>query len=56
VWVVESGKLASRDVTLGRERGDQFEVERGLSGGESVVLGPSAALQSGHKVRIRSSS
>jgi len=56
VWVVESGKLATRDVTLGRERGDQFEVERGLTGGESVVLGPSAALQSGRKVRIRTSS
>jgi RND family efflux transporter MFP subunit len=56
VWVVESGKLASREVTLGRERGDQFEVERGLAGGESVVLAPSATLQSGRKVRIRTSS
>jgi hypothetical protein len=56
VWVVESGKLASREVVLGREQGDRFEVERGLSGGESVVLAPSGSLQSGAKVRIRTSS
>jgi len=55
VWIVQNGRLASRDVTLGRERGDQFEVDRGLTGGETVVLKPTATLKEGLGVRVRSS-
>ena len=52
VWVVENGKLIGRPVTLGRTRGGSFEVNRGLSGGESVVLKPTPAFKDGLKVRV----
>ena len=56
VWLVEHGKLAARNVTVGRERGDQVEVESGLDGGESVVLKPASTLRDGLPVRVRTSS
>jgi hypothetical protein len=56
VWLVQNGRLAARQVTLGHERGDQFEVERGLDGGESVVLKPTRTLRDGLPVRVRPSS
>ena len=56
VWLVQGGKLAARGVTLGRERGDQIEVESGLEGGESVVLKPADTLRDGLPVRVRAPS
>jgi len=53
VWVVQDRKLAHRDVVLGRERGDQFEVRQGLDGAESVVLNPATTLKDGQRVRVR---
>ena len=56
VWIVSEGKLQSRDVTLGRERGTQVEVERGLVGSESIVTKPVNTLRDGQTVRIRTAS
>ena len=56
VWIVSEGKLKSRDVTLGRERGTQVEVERGLDGSESIVTKPVNTLRDGQTVRIRTAS
>jgi hypothetical protein len=42
-------------VDLGPEHGGKVEVRKGLSGGESVVLRPSAALKDGVRVRATSS-
>ena len=53
VWIVQDAKLVRRDVVLGRERGDQFEVREGLDGAESVVLNPPATLKDGQRVRVR---
>jgi len=55
VWVVEDGKVSSRPVDLGPEHGGKVEVRKGLSGGESVVLRPPAALKDGVRVRATSS-
>jgi RND family efflux transporter MFP subunit len=54
VWVVEQGKVSARSVDVGPVRGDQVEIRRGLSGGESVVLGPPAGLKEGARVRVKS--
>ena len=56
VWLVVNGKLLARSVTLGRERGDQIEVESGLDGGETLVIKPASTLRDGLPVRIRTSS
>src|SRR5262245_37455849 len=56
VWLVQNGRLAARQVTLGNERGSDIEVEQGLEGGESVVLKPGPTLRDGLPVRIRPSS
>ena len=56
VWLVQNGRVAAREVTLGRERGGQVEVEQGLDGGESVVLKPASTLRDGVPVRVHPSS
>jgi RND family efflux transporter MFP subunit len=53
VWVVENGKVSARPVDVGPPRGDQVEIRRGLSGGETVVLSPPAELREGARVRAR---
>jgi RND family efflux transporter MFP subunit len=52
VFVVEDGAVVRRDVTLGRKLGDDIEITKGLSGGESVVLEPADTLSEGAHVRI----
>lgn len=52
VWVVEDGRVRRVTVDTGPTRGDQVEVRQGLTGGESLVLLPSASLREGGKVRI----
>ena len=54
VWVIEDGVLARRPVDVGPARGDRVEVRSGLSGGESLVLQPSADLKAGAKVKTAS--
>ena len=56
VWMVREGKLVSRDVTVGRERGTQVEIDNGLDGGEDVVLKPASTLRDGQAVRIHTAS
>ena len=56
VWLVRDGHVTGRQITLGHEHGDQFEVEQGLDGGESVVLKPTRTLRDGLPVRVRPSS
>ena len=56
VWIVHNGRVSSRAVRLGRERGSGIEVEQGLEGGESVVLRPGTSLRDGAPVRVRPSS
>lgn len=52
VWVVTSGTVSHRGVTLGPERIDQVEVRSGLAPGEAVVLNP-AGLSDGTRVRLK---
>jgi RND family efflux transporter MFP subunit len=51
VWVVEKGRVSRRGIETGREHDGQVEVRRGLSGGETVVLKPPAALRDGSPVK-----
>lgn len=53
VWVVVSGAVSRRPVTLGPTRLEQVEVVDGLVPGEAVVINPPAALVDGGRVRLR---
>jgi RND family efflux transporter MFP subunit len=55
VWVVEKDQVATREVEVGPERGEQVEIRSGLAGGESVVLNAPAGLKAGARVRVRGS-
>ena len=51
VAVVEPGnKLRFRSVLLGRDFGDEIDVQAGLQGGETLVAQPTVALQDGQVV------
>lgn len=50
-FVVADGKARQRGVRVGRTLGDDLEITEGLSGGDTVVLGPSEALADGIEVR-----
>jgi HlyD family secretion protein len=52
VWVIRDGRVHAVAVTLGRARGDEVEVAAGLTGGESLVQRPPAALREGQRVRV----
>ncbi len=39
VWLVRDGRLTKREVTAGPVSGDFREITRGLSGGESILIG-----------------
>ena len=52
VWLVEDGKVRQVTVDVGPEMNGQSEVRSGLSGGESLVLSPPAALRDGAQVKI----
>jgi RND family efflux transporter MFP subunit len=52
VWIVEEGTARRRTVDVGPTRGDRVEVRQGLSGGETLVLDPPAALKDGSKVKL----
>ena len=51
-FVVSGEKVAQRVLKLGRTLGDDREVLEGLSGGDTVVLGPPNELADGARVRI----
>ncbi|AWV06231.1 efflux RND transporter periplasmic adaptor subunit [Marilutibacter maris] len=51
-FVVDDGRASRRGVQVGRTLGDDLEVSEGLSGGDTVVLDPPAALTDGGKVEV----
>ncbi|MHC5210957.1 MAG: efflux RND transporter periplasmic adaptor subunit [Planctomycetota bacterium] len=54
VWLVEDGRVRRLQLQLGTRRaGGRREVLSGLSGGETLVLDPPAALKDGDEVRVR---
>ena len=55
VWVVEDGRVAARAVEVGPAHGDQVEIRKGLTGGESVVVDPPAGIKDGARVRATGS-
>ena len=50
VWVVDSGKVARRAVTLGVRAPGQVEIVTGVDAGEQVVVGGLEMLQEGAPV------
>jgi RND family efflux transporter MFP subunit len=52
VFVVEGETATLREVAVGRTLGDDREITKGLTGGETVVLDPAETLSSGARVRI----
>ena len=51
----QDSTLEYRDVTLGRNLGNEIEVLSGISSGDTVVLAPNALLVAGNKVRAKPS-
>jgi RND family efflux transporter MFP subunit len=49
--IVSDGRLESRDVSLGIQTADRFEVRSGLREGDVVVIGNRASLRPGQQVR-----
>ena len=53
VWVVTAGHLRRQPITPGRDVGDQVVVEKGLLGGEALVIGDGGAvLSEGQRVEV----
>ena len=54
VFVLQGEKAARREVTVGTTGSDGIEIKSGLTGGEDLILNPSAELADGAKVRLKS--
>lgn len=54
VLIVEAGKVARRDVTLGAidEQASLVEITAGLQGGETAIIGPASGLEAGEPVTV----
>jgi hypothetical protein len=52
VGVVQNGKVALRNVTAGRDFGNEIEVVAGLRERDQVIVNPSDSLVSGQSVQI----
>src|SRR5512146_565174 len=54
VLIVEGGKIARRDVTVGAadEQASLVEIKTGLQGGEMVIVGPANGLEAGDPATI----
>jgi len=54
VLIVEGGKIARRDVTVGAadEQASLVEIKAGLQGGETVIVGPANGLEAGDPATI----
>ncbi len=50
-FVLERGRARFRPLSLGERRGERIVVERGLEGGEMVILNPELALSDGIQVK-----
>ena len=53
--VVENGHAVLKDITIGRDFGNEVEVVAGLNAADSVIVNPPDSLVSGELVRIVSS-
>ena len=51
VFVVEDGRAVKRAVTCDK-RGGEFDVRKGLIGGEDLIVNPPESLQDGDRVKI----
>lgn len=54
VMVVEQGRIAVREVTVGHRNGLEAEITAGLEAGEWVIVHPDDRLENGTRVRIGS--
>ena len=52
VWVVRDGRASRVTIEAGPVSGGRREVRSGLSGGETVVVGPATGLADGDKVNV----
>jgi RND family efflux transporter MFP subunit len=52
VWVVRNGAVARTVIEAGPVSGGRREVRSGLSGGETLVLGPPSGLKDGDRVNV----
>jgi RND family efflux transporter MFP subunit len=54
VLIIEGGKIARRDVTVGAtdEQASLVEIKTGLQGGETVIVGPANGLDAGDPATI----
>ena len=52
VWVVRDGRVNRVAVDAGPVSGGRREIRSGLSGGESIVIGPATELVDGGKVNV----
>jgi RND family efflux transporter MFP subunit len=52
VWVVREGRANRVTIDAGPVSGGRREVRSGLSGGETVVVGPATGLADGDKVNV----
>jgi len=53
VFLVNGGKAEKREIVLGEEGSDAFEVKSGLKPGDMVIVDPPEKLGSGDRVKIR---
>ena len=54
VFVVDNGRVARRDVTVGvfDEAQNMYQIVTGLSGGEAVIVGPVEGLRAGDQIQL----
>jgi hypothetical protein len=53
VFVVERGVVHKVALTLGEPKNERYLVEKGLAGGEQLVVKPPARLEDGDHVRVK---
>jgi hypothetical protein len=53
IVVNADGRLEAREVSLGIETAENYEITAGLNQGDAVVLGNRANLRAGQQVRMR---
>ncbi len=54
VFVLQGEKAVRREVTVGTTGSDGIEITSGLTGGEDLILNPSAELADGNPVKLKS--
>lgn len=53
VFLADGGKAEKRDVVLGEEGSDAFEVKSGLKPGDTVIVDPPEKLAGGDRIKVR---